>query len=206
LDLGCGPGRQTLVLAERLGGQTLAVDLHQPFLDRLEDAARARGLDRHITTLCADMGNLDLKPGGFDLIWSEGAIYFLGFEAGLRLWRDLLSPGGVIVVSECSWLTDDRPPEAEVFWREAYPTMGNLAENRARANSAGLDIFDCFVLPSSDWWGDYYTPLLARLAELRPDADAALLAIIAETEREIDFYRRYGDAYGYVFYLMVPAQ
>ncbi len=205
LDLGCGPGLQTLLLAKRLGGRILGVDIHRPFLDRLEATAKARGLDRHIATLCADMGNLDLEPGGFDLLWSEGAIYFLGFEPGLRLWRDLLAPHGIIAVSECSWLTDDRPPEAEAFWWGAYPTMGTVAENRARATAAGLHLFDSFVLPPSDWWENYYSPLSARLADLRPDADAGLRAVIEDTEREIDFYRRYGDTYGYVFYLMAPA-
>jgi serine/threonine-protein kinase HipA len=206
LDLGCGPGPQTLVLAERLARPVLAVDIHQPFLDRLEATAKVRGLDQRIKTLCADMGNLDLEPGGFDLIWSEGAIYFLEFEAGLRLWRDFLAPDGIMVVSECSWLTDDRPSEVETFWRDAYPTMGSVAENRARAISAGFDLFDSFVLPASDWWDNYYTPLLARLAELRSEADAGLRAVIEDTEREIDLYRRYGDTYGYVFYLMAPVQ
>ena len=146
------------------------------------------------------------EEGSFDLIWSEGAIYFLGFEAGLRLWRDFLAPDGIIVVSECSWLTDDRPSEVETFWRDAYPTMGSVAENRARAISAGFDLFDSFVLPASDWWDNYHTPLLARLAELRSEADAGLRAVIEDTEREIDLYRRYGDTYGYVFYLMALVQ
>ena len=32
--------------------------------------------------------------GAFDLIWCEGAIYNVGFEAGLRAWRRLLVRGG----------------------------------------------------------------------------------------------------------------
>lgn len=33
LDLGCGPGRQSLVLAEQSGGQVTAVDLQSAFLE-----------------------------------------------------------------------------------------------------------------------------------------------------------------------------
>ena len=44
LDLGCGSGRQTLVLARELGVPVIAVDLYREFLDRLERAAAEQGL------------------------------------------------------------------------------------------------------------------------------------------------------------------
>jgi SAM-dependent methyltransferase len=202
LDLGCGAGRQTLVLAEALRTKVIAVDLHQPFLDQLEASAHARDLAYLIETRCADMGALDLPQGSIDLLWSEGAIYLLGFEAGLRLWRPWLAPGGLVAVTECSWLGATRSEELTGFWREAYPAMGSVADNLARAGRAGFEVCDWFALPPSAWWDDYYTPLLQRIRNLAPDADPAQAAVIAETEREIDLYRRYHEAYGYVFYLM----
>jgi serine/threonine-protein kinase HipA len=68
LDLGCGPGRQTLVLAETLGCRVVAVDLHRPYLERLEAAARDRGLSHLVETRQADMGTLDVAAGSVDLI------------------------------------------------------------------------------------------------------------------------------------------
>jgi len=35
VDIGCGPGMQTLELARISGGRIVAVDNHQPFLDVL---------------------------------------------------------------------------------------------------------------------------------------------------------------------------
>ncbi len=202
LDLGCGSGRQTLVLAEVLGTEVMAVDLHRPFLDQLDAAARERGLAHRVETRCADMGALELPPGSVDLLWSEGAIYLLGFEDGLRRWRPWLAPGGLAAVTECSWLGEARPDEAAAFWRAAYPAMGSVGDNLARAARAGFEVLDWFALPPSAWWDDYYTPLSQRIRELASGADPGLAAIIAETEREIDFYRRYHEVYGYVFYLM----
>ena len=43
LDLGCGPGRQALVLARMLGSKVIAIDLHQPYLDQLNER-RGRGV------------------------------------------------------------------------------------------------------------------------------------------------------------------
>jgi serine/threonine-protein kinase HipA len=63
-------------------------------------------------------------------------------------------------------------------------------------------VLDHLTLPSAVWWDEYYTPLEERMARLAPDADPDLAAAIVETRREIDLFRRFGDAYGYVFYLM----
>ncbi|QRN96901.1 class I SAM-dependent methyltransferase [Archangium violaceum] len=204
LDLGCGPGRQTLVLAEELATRVTAVDLHAPFLARLEAEAAARGLGHLVRTRCADFGALEEAPGSVDLLWSEGAIYLLGWAEGLRRWRPLLRPGGLMAVTEATWLTGSPPDKAAAFWREAYPTMGTIASNGAAARAAGFEVLDTFVLPESAWWDEYYAPLRARIESLRARAreDALLATAIAETEREISLYSRHGSSYGYVFYLL----
>lgn len=206
IDLGCGPGRQTLVLARALHTRVIAIDLHQPYLDQLRRDATDQGLSPLIETLRMDMGALDILPGTVDLIWSEGAAYILGFEESLRRWRPLLKLGGLMAVTECSWLTDRPPEEAKIFWSHGYPGIGTVAENRRRAEALGLEVLDTFALPASAWWNDYYTPLLARIERLRPAADRDLKDLIEETEREMDLFRRHGDSYGYVFYLLRAAQ
>jgi serine/threonine-protein kinase HipA len=205
LDLGCGSGRSSLVLAAALRTEVIAVDIHQPFLDQLRATARGRGLEDLIATRCADMAAPGVPAGSVDLLWSEGAIYFLGFEQGLRLWRPLLAPGGCLAVTECSWLSADPPADAAAFFAQGYPGMAEVADNIERAAAAGFDVLDHFVLPREAWWAEYYAPLEERMARLGPRADPELAAAIAETRREIDLFRRYGDAYGYVFYVMRPA-
>ena len=202
LDLGCGTGASTLVLAATLRTKVIAVDIHQPFLDQLRATAQARGLAPLIETRCADMRSPGVAPGSIDLLWSEGALYLLGFEQGLRLWRPLLAPGGDLAVTECSWLCAEPPPEAAAFFDAGYPAMAGIAENLERARAAGLDAIDHFTLPPAVWWDEFYTPLQERMAQLAPDADSDLAAVIEETRREIELYRRHGDSYGYVFYLL----
>jgi SAM-dependent methyltransferase len=202
LDLGCGTGASTLVLAATLRTSVIAVDIHQPFLDQLRAAAQARGLAPLIETRCADMRAPGAPPGSGDLLWSEGALYVLGFEQGLRLWRPLLAPGGCLVASECSWLCADQPAEAAAFFRAGYPGMAGIAENLERARAAGFSVIDHFTLPRVAWWDEFYTPLQERMAQLAPEADPALAAMIDETRREIALYRLHGDSYGYVFYLL----
>jgi serine/threonine-protein kinase HipA len=204
LDLGCGPGRQTLELARGLGVVITAIDRHAPFLDALRVAADEQGLTSLVDARLGDFSELAEPPGSVDLLWSEGAIYTLGFRAGLELWRPLLREGGLAAVSEATWLTAAPEPEPAAFWAEAYPTMGTVASNSAAAREAGFEVVGSFELPESAWWDDYYAPLLARVEILRPRAKepSDLALAIAETEREIELYRRFCRSYGYVFYLL----
>jgi serine/threonine-protein kinase HipA len=205
LDLGCGSGRSALVMAAALGSRVVAVDNHQPFLDVLRAAAKERGLEKLIEPRCADMAAPGVPAGSIDLLWSEGAIYFLGFEEGLRLWRPLLAPRASLAVSECSWLCAGPPAEAVAFFGEGYPAMAGVGRNIERARSAGLEVVDHFTLPPSVWWDDFYAPLEERMAKLAPDADPELAAAMVATRREIALFRRCHGAYGYVFYLMRAA-
>ena len=202
LDLGCGPGAQTLELAAQTGGRFVAIDLHAPYLDRLEAEARARGLADSITTLRADMGRLELEPGTFDLVWSEGAIYNVGFRAGLTAWRPLLVERGCIAVSEATWLVDDPPEEVRAFWSDGYPAMQGVEDNLRELRETGFEPLGHFTLPSS-CWRDYYAHLEARMAELERElaGDEVAQAVLAAEHREIELHRRFGDTYGYVFYV-----
>lgn len=201
-DFGCGSGAAALVLAEELRVPVLALDLHAGFIRELEVEAARRGLAALIEARIGDMAEPPVGAGSLDLIWSEGAIYLLGFEAGLRRWRPLLRPGGCIAASELSWLGAARPDDAALFWREAYPGMGSVAQNVARAEAAGFRVLDTVSLPPSAWFDPYYRPLLARCDALEADADRELAQAIVETRHEIALFERFCDAYGYVFYLL----
>ena len=202
LDLGCGSGRAALVLAATLRTKVMAVDIHQPFLDQLRAAAHERGLEHLIEARCADMAAPGVPASSVDLLWSEGAIYLLGFADGLRLWRPLLAPAGCLAASECSWLCADPPAAAAAFFGEGYPSMAGIEQNVERARAAGFEVVDHFALPPAAWWDEYYIPLEERMARLAPDAGPELAAVIDETRREIELYRRHRDSYGYVFYLL----
>jgi len=199
-DLGCGSGELALMLAQRLHGPVLAVDMASDFLDELRLRAAASGLADRVTAIQADMGALEWPAASIDLLWSEGAAYNLGFEEALRCWRPLLADGGIAVVSEMSWFTDHPHPDARTYWQSAYPGMADEAENRARATRAGYRVLDTRRLPSQAWWNNYYGPLGQRVEALqnRPDLQEA----IQETRQEMALFDRFSDDYGYAFYVL----
>jgi SAM-dependent methyltransferase len=204
LDVGCGPGMQTLCLARSLDGSIVAIDNHQPYLDVLAKHAKAEHFESRVETRNASMDALALDDGTFDLIWSEGAIYCTGFERGLKLWRRLLTANGVVVVSELTWLSSDPPEEPRRFWERNYPAMQHLEKNAKLVADSGYDLLATYRLPPKAWFPDYYDPLERRIDLLceKYAHDVALLAELNAQREEIDLYRRYHNAYGYVFYAM----
>ena len=202
-DLGCGSGVMTLLLAEHFGGPVKAVDLSVDFIEQLRRDVAAAGLGDRVEAICADMGALDWPPASLDLIWSEGAAYNLGFEHALTLWRPLLAPGGLAVISELSWFSDARPGPVRDYWQAAYPVMGSETENEARAQQAGFEVLEVRRLPAEAWWRNYYDPLKARMQQV--EQTPAMAAVIEETNTEIDLFRRFSDAYGYSFYVLRAA-
>ncbi len=204
LDIGCGPGMQTLDLVDASGGTVVAVDNHQPFLDQLTRSAEQKGVAHRVKTLNADMASLDFEPGSFDLIWSEGAAYCMGFENALNAWKPLIAARGALAVTEITWTKPDRPDELQRFFDDEYPPMTNVAGNLAMIGRAGYTAAGHFVLPKSAWWDHYYTPIEKKLPALREKYanDTAALGVVESHEQEIELFRKYSDYYGYVFYLM----
>jgi len=208
LDLGCGTGRQTRVLAELLDGEIVAVDNHRPYLDRLAAQVQQAPSRADVRPVEADLHDLPgaLGPAGaapFDMVWAEGSLYLLGLEAALSMIHALLRPEGVLAFTELTWLTAEPSDEARAFWAAEYPAMQTAAADRALVRDAGFDLVGDFALPEAAWWEDYYRPIEKRLGRLRDEHAAApeLLDVIAATQAEIDLYRAHAEEYGYVFYV-----
>ncbi len=204
LDIGCGSGAQTLDLAQACECEIIALDKHRPFLGALQLKSVEMGISNRVRVVHADMTDLKYADRYFDIIWSEGAIYIIGFEKGLAEWRRLLKPRGYIAVTEISWLTADPPAEVREYWGKEYPAMQPVHSNLKIITDLGYSVVGYFTLPSSSWWNDYYTPLENRLNEKRQAyaRDERALGIIEASQTEINIYRKYSDHYGYVFYVM----
>ncbi len=204
LDVGCGPGNQTLDLAELSTGVIHAVDNHQPFIDQLQRQVNSLKYEERVFPQNGDMFNLQFSPAEFDVIWSEGAIYIIGFEKGLRQWKRFLKDGGYVAVTEISWLKPNPPDELDEFWTREYPAIQSIEANLNVARSAGYQVVDYFALPENAWWDDYYNPLQQRIQLLREKykGDEIAARVFALEEKEMAFYRKYSDYYGYVFYVL----
>lgn len=202
LDLGCGTGGSTVVLAEDTGADVTAVDIHPAFLATLRARAAERGLADRITTVTADMGDASSLGAGFDLIWAEGSAYSIGFENALQRWRPLLRPGGCLVVSELVWFVAEPTERARSFFASEYPDMCDEATRIEQSRSARYELLGSFRLPPADWHA-YYAGLEAPLRDAI--SRRGELEIYAATRQERVIYEACGDDYGYLCLVLQAA-
>jgi len=202
-DLGCGTGGQTMTLAQNTSGSITGIDLFPAFIDLFNANARSLGLDDRVKGIAGSMDDIPFEEGELDLIWSEGAIYNIGFEKGLRYWHKFLKPGGFVAVTEASWFTEERPEEIETFWHDAYPAIDTIPRKLDVLQKAGYIPVACFILPESCWTEHYYKPQAkAREVFLEKHRGNTMAEELVENERrEAVLYDRYREYYGYVFYI-----
>ena len=203
LDVGCGPGMQTVELLKITKGIIVALDLLTDMIARLKARAENDGVSDRLVTLVQDMKEMVFPDSSFDIIWSEGALYNLGFEAGLKKVKEFLKPGGYIAVSDAVWLKPNPPPEAVEFWRE-YPEIDTVAAKLEVIKRIGYEVVGHFIFPPTAWTELYYDPMEERIAEKAEDWSGIpkAEAVLREARNEILIFRKHFDYFSYAFFVM----
>lgn len=119
LDIGCGAGNYTLKLLERLPGLDVTlVDLSRPMLDRAVERL-GRGQVGRITCHQADIRELELPHGSFDIVMAAAVLHHLRSDAQ---WRQVfanvrrsLKPGGSFWIADL--VRHDDPRVEQLQWR-----------------------------------------------------------------------------------------
>lgn len=202
-DIGCGTGASTLTLARQLDATITAVDFLEEFLEVLKKRATQAGVSEKISTLLCSMENLPFEDEEFDIIWSEGAIYNIGFEKGIHDWKRYLKPGGLLVASEITWITGTRPAELQNHWNNEYPEIDVASSKISALERHGYSPVGYFVLPEHCWTENYYKPMRQSFDDfLKRNGNSEDARDIVEAETmEINLYKKYKEYFNYGVYI-----
>jgi ubiquinone/menaquinone biosynthesis C-methylase UbiE len=204
LDIGCGPGVQTIELAKLSKGRIIALDNHQAFLDKLIKKAKEEALLDHIVPQNRSMLDMDFAENTFDIIWSEGALYFMGFQNGLKRCRQLLKNGGFLGVTEIVYLVNDPPAPLIHYFEREYPDIKTVQDKIDLIQNERFLLISNFTLPKSSWLDSFYLPMQEQLIRLNRKYQGNEIAsgIFEEMKNEINLYKKFSDFYGYEFFIM----
>jgi cyclopropane fatty-acyl-phospholipid synthase-like methyltransferase len=183
LDIGCGTGVVTIELARLSGGSIVGVDIDELALDKLRLMARKHNLSGKVSAIHQSMLEMEFPPGGFDVIWTEGAISFIGFERGLKEWRDLVTPDGHLVV---------------------HDVLTEYQKKIELTRTCGYIIVGRVELSQETWWNEYYAPLKRRLEELqaRNPGDKRVNKEVRTAGRELKEFDLESDRFASVFLVL----
>jgi len=171
LDIGCGSGIPTLELARLSHGEILGIDIDQPALDKFARKIKEAGLTDRVQAVNCSIFDMDFADESFDIIWSEGSIYAIGFERGLREWRRFLKPGGFMVV---------------------HDEQGNVKGKLEQISDCGYELLGYFILSKETWWTEYFAPLEKLIVESRTryTDDPKILEELHQAQGELDMFNK----------------
>jgi len=146
LDIGCGTGVPTIELATISDGHVIGIDIDVTSLNLLQRKIRETGLNNRVSVIKGSMLTMDFPEESFDIIWSEGSIFVIGFENGIRMWRRFLKPNGFLVIHDEN---KDKTKKLELITKYGYTSIAQ------------------FELSDNLWWLEYYIPLEQLIQEFR---------------------------------------
>lgn len=198
LEIGCGKGNSTIVIANLSNAEIVSTDNENSALDKLEDKIRLHSLNNRITTECISMTELNFGTDKFDVIWAEASAYVMGIENALSKWKPLLKEGGVLVFSDLVWLTDKPSKESIDHWKSDYSDIQTVETRKSQIGKAGYELEQTFTV-SEQAWKDYYEPLQERLHEVAHAMKGS--QAINDIQNEVDLYKSRLGEFGYQFFI-----
>ncbi len=199
LDIGCGRGVSTVLLAEHTPALITALDNDEYNLTCLRETLGDKALQERVKLVCASMTEMPFARQQFDAIWAEGSAYIMGFEKALKSWRPFIRPQGFLVVSDLLWLTDNRHREASAFWCQSYPDMTTEDDRLSTIAKLDYQVLNSFPL-SQQAWENYLAPLREKIARLSPQEFSS--KALADITKELDIHRQYLGEYGYQLFIL----
>ena len=202
LDLACGSGGQTMVLAQNITGKITGVDIVPELINIFNDNAKKLNFQERVNGIVGSMDNLPIQDNDFDLIWSEGAIDNIGFEKGLTYWYNFLKKNGYVAVTCPSWFTNERPEEIEKFWSGVGCKLDTIAYNISIMQKIGYVPVASFILKEKCWI-DYFTSreIEDKKIQKKYTGNETVEAYVNDNKYEAELFSKYKQYYGYVFYI-----
>jgi ubiquinone/menaquinone biosynthesis C-methylase UbiE len=143
LDVGCGPGQFTILVAERVpGAEVWGVDVAPTMIELAREHARRSAVTDRLHFAVADVARLPFPDGLFDAVLSSGSIkHWPDQEVALREIHRVLAPGGRALIGEMNRLAAPAAIAAQRsrlrhwLFRSIYPRVFTkaLSPDEARA-------------------------------------------------------------------------
>ena len=128
LDVGCGIGTfLTLLLAQQPNTTAVGVDINAKFINHATQTEQELIENKRLTLHCGSIYNtsdVGLEPGSFDFVIARFVLQHLVQPLrALAELRQLVRPGGKVVIVTCSDRLDEMQPniqEMEVLWEALW--------------------------------------------------------------------------------------
>lgn len=183
LDIGCGSGVPTMELASLGQGEVIGIDIDQPALDKLTLKIKEAGFSNRVQAVNCSILGMVFPDESFDIIWSEGSIFVIGFERGIQECNRFLKPKGFMVI---------------------HDEKGNVEEKLEGISECGYKLLGCFILSADTWWTEYFASLEKLVAKSQTSCadDPHTLAELNQARSELEMFKNDPESNSSVYFVM----
>ena len=178
LDVGCGSGVPTLMIAEKFNGKITAVDTDTKSIDIFREKVKGLNLSNRVILSNSSFFDIKVKNNQYDLILAEGLLNVVGFQKGFLRMIKLLKRDGFIII---------------------HDEFQNQNEKIEFIENNDCKILDSFVLDEQIWWNDYFKCLEKKI---NSSSNKEFLRLFKSDLREIKMFKKNPSKYISAYYII----
>lgn len=175
LDVGCGTGSTTLMLAGKTDAYFHALEPDKEALDWFREKMHRKGLEDRFNLHEGSVYDLEKSNQKFDLVLAEGLLNIIGFEKGLPLLAAQMKETGYLIIHD--------------EWKDDLLKKKMFREQK-------LNLIQSIKLDQQVWWDEYYSCLEKMIAE------RTLHDFMQSDVKEISEYRLKPELFCSVIYVL----
>jgi 2-polyprenyl-3-methyl-5-hydroxy-6-metoxy-1,4-benzoquinol methylase len=181
LDIGCGSGVPTILLAEKYIGIITAIDTDKQLLGFLEHKIQRKKTSGKIETKNVSFFDLETEPECYDLILAEGFLNVVGFEMGFNRVIEKIKMGGYFIIHD--------------EYKDNDSKIALIHKNNCK-------IVNSLLLDETIWWRDFYGQLEN---EINKPENAHLRSLFINEINEIDQYKKNPSLFKSIYYIVLKS-
>ena len=161
----------------------IGIDIDQLALDKFASKIPDSGFSDRVKALNCSLINMNFPDESFNIIWSEGSIYAIGFEKGLKEWKRFLKSDGYMVI---------------------HDEQGNVREKLDQISVCGYNLMGYFLLSQDTWRREYFDPLEKLVNEFQPKLtdDPKSSDELIQAQEELEMFRKNHERNSSAYFIM----